>query len=197
MRLMVKIAVTGGIGSGKSYVCRLLEKRGIPVYNCDNAAKRIIASSEKIKSDLIELVGENIYSCKGLNKTVLASFLLKSPYNTRKVNAIIHPAVADDFMASGFNWMECAILFSSGFNKLVDKVICVTSPKEVRIKRIMERDNITREQADEWINFQMPQEEIAALSDYMIINDGNMDLNNQIDLILESLGNYKKYRENI
>lgn len=192
MRLMVKIAVTGGIGSGKSYVCRLLEKRGIPVYNCDNAAKRIIASSEKIKSDLIELVGENIYSCKGLNKTVLASFLLKSSDNTRKVNAIIHPAVADDFIASGFNWMECAILFSSGFNKLVDKVICVTSPKEVRIKRIMERDNITREQADEWINFQMPQEEIAALSDYVIINDGNMDLNNQIDLILASLEKVQK-----
>lgn len=192
MRLMVKIAVTGGIGSGKSYVCRLLEKRDIPVYNCDNAAKRIIASSEKIKSDLIELVGENIYSCKGLNKTVLASFLLKSSDNTRKVNAIIHPAVADDFIASGFNWMECAILFSSGFNKLVDKVICVTSPKEVRIKRIMERDNITREQADEWINFQMPQEEIAALSDYVIINDGNMDLNNQIDLILASLEKVQK-----
>lgn len=192
MRLMVKIAVTGGIGSGKSYVCRLLEKRGIPVYNCDNAAKRIIASSEKIKSDLIELVGENIYSCKGLNKTVLASFLLKSSDNTRKVNAIIHPAVADDFIASGFNWMECAILFSSGFNKLVDKVICVTSPKEVRIKRIMERDNITREQADEWINFQMPQEEIAALSDYVITNDGNMDLNNQIDLILASLEKVQK-----
>lgn len=192
MRLMVKIAVTGGIGSGKSYVCRLLEKRGIPVYNCDNAAKRIIASSEKIKSDLIELVGENIYSCKSLNKTVLASFLLKSSDNTRKVNAIIHPAVADDFIASGFNWMECAILFSSGFNKLVDKVICVTSPKEVRIKRIMERDNITREQADEWINFQMPQEEIAALSDYVIINDGNMDLNNQIDLILASLEKVQK-----
>lgn len=189
---MVKIAVTGGIGSGKSYVCRLLEKRGIPVYNCDNAAKRIIASSEKIKSDLIELVGENIYSCKGLNKTVLASFLLKSSDNTRKVNAIIHPAVADDFIASGFNWMECAILFSSGFNKLVDKVICVTSPKEVRIKRIMERDNITREQADEWINFQMPQEEIAALSDYVITNDGNMDLNNQIDLILASLEKVQK-----
>lgn len=192
MRLMVKIAVTGGIGSGKSYVCRLLEKRGIPVYNCDNAAKRIIASSEKIKSDLIELVGESIYSCKGLNKTVLASFLLKSSDNTRKVNAIIHPAVADDFMASGFNWMECAILFSSGFNKLVDKVICVTSPKEVRIKRIMERDNITREQADEWINLQMPQEEIAALSDYVIINDGNMDLNNQINLILTSLEKVQK-----
>lgn len=186
---MVKIAVTGGIGSGKSYVCHLLEKRGISVYDCDSAAKRIIASSEKIKSELIALAGESLYSCNGLNKAVLTSYLLKNPDNTRKVNNIIHPAVADDFISSGFHWMECAILFSSGFNRLVDKVICVTAPKEVRIKRIMERDNITIERTAEWIKLQMPQEEIAALSDFVIINDGNMDIDSQIDNILASLEN--------
>ncbi len=83
--------------------------------------------------------------------------------------------------------MECAILFSSGFNKLVDKVICVTAPLEVRIDRIMRRDGISRQKAMEWISLQMSQDEIVALSDYEIVNDGIMGLEAQIDSILASL----------
>ena len=185
---MVKVAVTGGIGCGKSYVCKLLGKRDIRVYDCDKAAKRIMASSLKIQDELRKLVGDSVYSDGVLNKAVLAAFLLKSEDNTTAVNKIVHPAVADDFVKSGDKWMECAILFSSGFDKLVDKVICVTAPLEVRVERIIQRDGITREKALEWIDKQQPQEQMVSLSDYEIINDGEADLEEQIDSVLTSLG---------
>ena len=185
---MVKVAVTGGIGCGKSYVCKLLGERDISVYDCDRAAKRIMASSLKIQDELRKLVGDSVYSDGVLNKAVLAAFLLKSEDNTTAVNKIVHPAVADDFVKSGDKWMECAILFSSGFDKLVDKVICVTAPLEVRVERIIQRDGITREKALEWMDKQQPQEQMVSLSDYEIINDGEADLEEQIDSVLTSLG---------
>lgn len=104
-----------------------------------------------------------------------------------KINAIVHPAVADDFIKSGYTWMECAILFTSGFDKLVDKTICVTAPLEVRVKRVMQRDSISMAKACEWIDRQMLQEEMAALSDYVILNDGKSDIDRQISDVLEAL----------
>lgn len=183
----MKIAITGGIGSGKSYVCRLLEKRGFSIYDCDNAAKRIIASSAEIQTKLKSVVGENLYDGKTLNKAVLSQFLLASETNTQKINNIIHPAVVTDFIKSKMCWMECAILFSSGFDKLVDKVICITAPIEVRLERIINRDGISKHKALEWIDKQMPQENVMALSDFVIINDGITNLDNQIDKVLASL----------
>lgn len=185
---MVKVAVTGGIGSGKSYICGLLEKRGIRIYSCDDAAKRLMASSDKIHAGLKALVGDNAYVDGVLNKQVLTSFLLKSSENAEKINSIVHPAVADDFLNSGYLWMECAILFTSGFDKLVDKTICVTAPLDVRIRRIMERDGISRQKACEWINHQMSQEDMASLSDYVIDNDGHGDIDDRISEILDALG---------
>ena len=185
---MMKVAVTGGIGSGKSYVCKLLKERGINVYDCDNAAKRIMASSAKVQSALRRVVGDDVFIEGRLNKKLLAAYLLQSDNNANIINSIVHPEVADDFRNSGYDWMECAILFSSGFNRLVDKVVCVTAPLEVRLDRIVSRDGITREKALEWINKQMPQEEVAGLSDFEIVNDGTANLEIQIDKVLASLG---------
>lgn len=187
---MVKVAVTGGIGSGKSYVCRLIERRGIHVYDCDSAAKRIMASSDEIKAALCRVVGDDVLSEGRIDKAVLASYLLKSEKNAQQINRIVHPAVAEDFISSGYSWMECAILFSSGFDKLVDKVVCVTAPLEVRVDRIIRRDNISRDNALEWIGRQMPQEEVKTLSDYEIVNDGVMDVDIQIDKILASISGF-------
>lgn len=187
---MVKVAVTGGIGSGKSYVCRLIERRGIHVYDCDSAAKRIMASSDEIKVALCRVVGDDVLSEGRIDKAVLASYLLKSEKNAQQINRIVHPAVAEDFISSGYSWMECAILFSSGFDKLVDKVVCVTAPLEVRVDRIIRRDNILRDNALEWIGRQMPQEEVKTLSDYEIVNDGVMDVDIQIDKILASISGF-------
>lgn len=187
---MVKVAVTGGIGSGKSYVCRLIERRGIHVYDCDSAAKRIMASSDEIKVALCRVVGDDVLSEGRIDKAVLASYLLKSEKNAQQINRIVHPAVAEDFISSGYSWMECAILFSSGFDKLVDKVVCVTAPLEVCVDRIIRRDNISRDNALEWIGRQMPQEEVKTLSDYEIVNDGVLDVDIQIDKILASISGF-------
>ena len=105
----------------------------------------------------------------------------------RKRKIIRLPAVADDFKASGLQFMECAILFESGFDKLVDCVVCVSAPIEVRVDRIIARDSITREKAREWINCQMSQEEMEAKSDFVILNDGSKPLEPQIDDALAAL----------
>jgi dephospho-CoA kinase len=173
----MKVGITGGIGSGKSYVCQLLRTRGIEVYDCDQAAKRIIRTSEKVRQQLLQLIGS-------LEKADIARFLLESEANAKKIDAIVHPAVFRDFEESGYQWMESAILYESGANKLVDRVIVVTAPEEVRIQRVMQRDSITREKALQWMQRQWPQSELLRRADYEIINDGHTDLNEQLNKIL-------------
>ena len=185
--IMNKIAITGGIGSGKSFICRSLEKRGCLIYDCDSAAKRLMTSSCEIQLKLKSVVGEDVFVNGVLNKAAMAKFLLEGEQNAQKVNGIVHPAVAEDFIRSGLSWMECAILFSSGFDKLVDKVVCVTAPLEIRMARIISRDGISGDKALEWINKQMPQEEVAELSDFVIENDGRKNIEVQIDQMLASL----------
>lgn len=186
----MKIAITGGIGSGKSYVCRELQKRcSITVYDCDASAKRIMRTNEHVRQQLIELVGQGVYVGDILQKPVLAQFLLESEENKQAVNDIVHPAVAQDFEQSDEEWLESAILFDSNFVSRThfDKVVCVTAPEEVRIARIMERDHISREKALDWINAQLPQEEVRKKSDFEIINDGKHDLTAQIEEMIKTL----------
>lgn len=184
----MKVAVTGGIGSGKSHVCRLLEGRGVSVYDCDSAAKRLMRTSPQIRRRLTEAMGPGAYEADGrLNKAAVARFLLASQANAKVVDGIVHPAVADDFLASGCQWMECAILYESGFDRLVDRVVAVTAPREVRIGRVMRRDGISRGKAEEWMAKQLPQEEVAARADFTIVNDGGDGLEGQIDRLLETL----------
>jgi dephospho-CoA kinase len=184
----MKIAITGGIGSGKSYVCRLLEQRGISIYDCDSAAKRLMHTSEPLRQQLTELIGPDTYDNEGrLNKAVVAQFLLQSEENAKAIDNIVHPAVAHDFQNSGYQWMECAILFESGFEQLVDRIIVVTAPEEVRINRIMHRDGINSEKAQEWSNRQWSQEKVRQRADFEIVNDGKQDLNQKINDIILSL----------
>ena len=183
----MKVAITGGIGSGKSYVCRLLEQHDICIYDCDSAAKRLMRTSETLRQQLTRLIGPDTYDAEGrLNKAIVAQFLLKSEENARAIDGIVHPAVANDFEQSGYQWMECAILYESGFDRLVDRVIVVTAPEAIRIERIMQRDGITREKALEWIHRQWPQEKVRQLADYEIVNDGYTDLEQQIERIINS-----------
>lgn len=189
----MRIALTGGIGTGKSFVANMLCRRGIEVYDCDAAAKRIMVTSTKVKAGLKTLIGAEAYRNDGsLNKAVVAQFLLASEGNAAALNAIVHPAVAADFMDSNYLWMECAILYESGFDKLVDKVIAVTAPVEVRLERVMTRDGLSREAAKAWIDKQLPQDTVAERADWMIINDGVADVNQQIDDILQQIHNINK-----
>lgn len=183
----MRIGITGGIGSGKSYVCRMLELRGIRVYDCDSAAKRLIRTSAHIRERLTALVGADAYIDGQLNKEAIATFLLRSDNNQRAINAIVHPAVADDYMQSQMQWMECAILYESGFDRLVDRVIAVTAPTEVRIERITQRDHISPDKAQEWMQRQWPQDRVAASADYVIVNDGQADIGAQLDHIIRQI----------
>ena len=183
------IAITGGIGSGKSYVCQLLEKHGIKVYDCDAAAKRLMRTSATLRQQLRQLVGPQVYRGCILQKRVLAEFLLASEANKQAVNEIVHPAVARDFIESDYQWLESAILFDSGFHRRVpfSFVVCVSAPEDVRVQRIMARDGISEAKALEWIHRQMPQEQVEGMSNFVIVNDGVAQLEPQVAKLLESL----------
>lgn len=181
----MKIGITGGIGSGKSYVCNLLQQQGYAVYDCDSAAKRLINTSPEIRQELTKLIGPNTYLDDGrLNKGAVAEFLLASEDNAHAIDHIVHPAVFDDFVKSGMEWMESAIIFESGIYRLVDRVIVVTAPEEVCIQRVMQRDGISREKVKEWMGRQLPQEVVRLLANFEIVNDGQTDLNKQLNNII-------------
>ena len=184
----LKTGIAGGIGSGKSYVCKLLAQRGIEVYDCDAAAKRLIRTSPDIRQQLTELIGPETYQeDRSLNKAVVARFLLESETNAKAIDAIVHPAVFRDFEESGSLWMESAIMFESGAYQYVDRVVVVTAPEEVRIQRVMQRDGISRKKVLEWLQRQWPQDEVRRRADYEIVNDGQADLPTQIERLLVSL----------
>ena len=176
----MKTGIAGGIGSGKSYVCKRLALHGIEVYDCDAAAKRLMRTSPTLQADIKALVGS-------LEKAAISRFLLASEANQQAINDIIHPAVFRDFEESGMEWMESAIMYESGIYRLVDRVVVVTAPEEVRIRRIMQRDGITRENAQQWIGRQWPQEAVRARADYEIVNDGIADIDSQIDQLLKTI----------
>ncbi len=189
----MKIGITGGIGSGKSYVCRLLEQRGYTVYDCDSAAKRLIRSSPYICRRLTALIGPHTYLADGsLNKNAVAEYLLASEDHAKDIDRIVHPAVFRDFIESGMEWMESAIIYESGIHRLVDRVIVVTAPEELRIQRVMARDEISREKVLEWMSRQLPQEEVRKRADFEIVNDGQTDLNLQLDKILKEISDNKQ-----
>ena len=142
-----------------------------------------------LKADLKRLIGKEVYVSGVLQKQILAQFLLINDTNKRAVNNLIHPAVAIDFEQSGLQWLESAIFFDSGFDRRVhvDKVVCVTAPLEVRIQRVMQRDGLTREKTLEWIDRQLPQEDILQRSDYEIVNDGKRNIDEQTNELLTKL----------
>lgn len=193
---MVKIGITGGIGSGKSYVSRLLtEHYGIPVYNTDSEAKRLMLSDEGIRRRLTALLGKEVYKSDGtLNKPLLANYLFADSCHAGQINAIVHPQVKADFLKwAGLQTgceivaLESAILFESGFDNIVDKVVMVYAPVELRIRRVMLRDSTTEEKIRQRIVAQMDDKAKQDRSDFIIFNDGSRPLNLQLDDLQETL----------
>ena len=185
----MKIGIAGGIGSGKSYIARRLAGQGIEVYDCDAAAKQLMRTSPELRRQLTDLIGSDTYLADQLNKAAVSRFLLASEENAQAVNAIVHPAVFADFLQSGLQWLESAIMYESGADHYVDRVIVVTAPEEIRLQRIVQRDGITHKQAMEWISRQWPQDEVRRRADYEIVNDGQADIDKQLNIILEQLCN--------
>lgn len=191
---MIKFAITGGIGSGKSYVSSLLEERGIPIYNADLESKRLTVQDEGIRKELVALLGDDIYQGATLNKPLLASYLFANSDNAVKVNSIIHPRVKDDFR----RWvesqkdvplvgLESAILYESGFDDVADQVVMVYAPEAVRLQRAMKRDNATEEQVRARMSAQMDDEEKRSKADFVLMNDGIMPLEVQLDDLVRFL----------
>lgn len=192
--MVIKIGITGGIGSGKSVVSKLLRAMSIPVYLSDDEAKRLTATDETIRKELTALLGDELYQGDVLNKSLLAGYLFASPENAARVNAIIHPVVKQDFRrwckenASSFILaMESAILIEAGFAPEVDAVVMVYAPKEVRIRRAMKRDGASRKQIEQRIQNQMDDEAKRAKADYTIINDDKTPLIPQVFRLLFSV----------
>ncbi len=185
---MRHIAITGGIGSGKSFVCTKLKDHGISVYDCDSAAKRLWATDTDLRQQLKEIVGDDVYINNVLQKRVLAQYLLKSDDNKLTIDNLIHPAIARDFLRSGHGWLESAILFDSGFYKRVnfDFKVCVSAPLETRVERVMRRDGISQAKAMEWIGRQWSQDKVESLCDFVIVNDGKQDLDSQIKQLIDA-----------
>lgn len=194
----IKIGVTGGIGSGKSHVCRLLEEMGYPVFYCDDEAKRIIRGDAEVKAALRQIVGEEVYAPDGtLAKPVLAAHLCKGREAAAQVDAVVHPRVAQAFAAfaeryAGVVFMECALLFEARFDRFVDCSLLVSAPLDVRLQRVMRRDNISEACALKWIGLQMPEEEKARRADYVLPNAGGEDTRQLLEEFLEKITTVRK-----
>lgn len=181
---MKKIGITGGIGSGKSYLCSRLAALGIPVYNCDDEAKRLMHTDLTLRRQLTELIGPDTYNADGtLNKPVVADFLFSSTDNAKRINAVVHPRVLADFntwadsqpQTSTTVVMESAILFESGFDKSVDLTVAVYAPETIRLARAMRRDAASEEQIRRRMANQMNDEEKRRLADFVFYNDNEQD----------------------
>lgn len=195
---IIKIGITGGIGSGKSYISELMRKKGIPVFDFDSEAKSLMIRDHKIISSLKALLGEDAYINGEINKPLMISYIFSSPENTEKINSIVHPRVKEEFISwseeknnEGYNIVaiESAILFESGFDSIVDKIVTVHAPLETRISRVIKRDNTTREKILDRIKSQIDESLKLEKSDFIIENDGEKSPEAQIDAIISLLSN--------
>ena len=193
---MIKLGVTGGIGSGKSVVCEVLRLHDIPVYDADLEAKRLNDTSPVIREKLIEAFGAELYKNDKLDRKKLAQLIFNDEKNLHRVNSIIHPELAkhfekwtDERIEHPIAAIDAAVLFEAGFQQFVDKTITVFSPVETRIERVVKRDNLTREHILSRINSQMSDEEKIRLSDFVIINDNKHSILEQVSTILKTISN--------
>ncbi|MCF8370638.1 MAG: dephospho-CoA kinase [Bacteroidales bacterium] len=178
---MIKVGITGGIGSGKSLVCEIFKCLGVPVFNSDMESKNLLSTNEGVKKGLIHSFGAQIYSSNGeIDKAVFASIIFSDEDNLRLANSIIHPAVASRFHdwceeqeRSKYVLKEAAILFESGAYKQLDLVIAILAHEAIRIERIKKRDNSSEIEIRKRIDKQWPDEKINSMADFVIQNSGN------------------------
>ena len=183
---MIKVGITGGIGSGKSVVSDVIRLLGYPVYNSDIRAKELSDTNPIIRQSLVALFGPAIYTDNHLNRPLLESHLFQDSAQRKAVNAIIHPVVFADFnkwcamQHTALVFAESAILVESGFSALMDKMIVVDAPHKLRLQRVVERDVVTMEQAQKRMEAQMDSVDLCKRADYVIYNDNEHLLISQI-----------------
>ena len=174
---MLKIGLTGGLGSGKSTVAHIFEVLGIPVYYADAASKRLMNDDEKVKADVQNAFGKNVYSEGKLNRKYLSEIVFNDKKKLAILNSIVHPATlrnAEEWFnkqTTPYAIKEAALIFESGSNKFLDFVIGVKAPLSLRLQRAMDRDNITSVEAMARIEKQMDEETKLSLCDFIIENN--------------------------
>ena len=174
---MLRVGITGGIGSGKSTVSKIFEVLGIPVYYADEASKRLMNENEALKEKLKSIFGDGTYIDGQLNRSYLSAIVFNDPLKLALLNSIVHPATikdAEDWMkkqTAPYAIKEAALVFESGSQEHLDKVIGVYAPAAVRILRVMQRDKVTREEVQSRMNKQIDEDMKMRLCDYVITNN--------------------------
>ncbi|WP_316932430.1 dephospho-CoA kinase [Cellulophaga baltica] len=182
------VGLTGGIGSGKTTVAKMFHALGVPVYNSDIEAKKLMVTSEVLKVKIKELLGTESYIDHKLNRTYIADKIFTDPDLLAQLNAIVHPAVRQHFMSwvaqqkAAYIIQETAIIFENDTQNKFDKIILVTAPEKIRIERVTSRDAISTDKVKERIENQWPDQKKAALSDYVI---NNLELDKTTVLVAE------------
>ncbi len=186
---MLKIGITGGIGSGKSTLCKLFEAHDIAVYYSDIEAKRLMTEDQSIRQAIIDQFGEECYEDDVLNRPHLASKVFGDDERLKALNSIVHPKVREEFVKwcanqeGNYVLLESAILFDSGFDSMVDVKVAVLAPQSLRIERITLRDGLTSEQIKSRIEAQMSDDELARLADYCVVNISEDDLSDALNML--------------
>jgi dephospho-CoA kinase len=193
---MIKVGVTGGIGSGKTHICKLLELMNFSVYYSDTEGKKIQNVNAQVRAQLIDLFSEECYTEDGLNRKFLAQIIFSDPTAKKQVEEIMHPTVAKDFASwctkketqgERIVFIESAILYESGFDSLVDKVIMVYADEDVRIERSMKRDGADRAAIEERIKNQSSDNDKRLKADFILHNNPDNNVNKQILEIIKKL----------
>ena len=175
--MVLKIGLTGGIGSGKSTAAQLFEVLGIPVYYADVEAKRLMNEDAELRSSISKIFGKQAYSNHILNRKFISSIVFSDPVKLKELNAIVHPATKKDSeswmhrQATPYAIHEAALIFEANVSDRLDYVIGISSPQELRIKRTMERDNVSREEVLQRMNQQLDEELKMSKCDFVLIND--------------------------
>lgn len=186
---MIKVGLTGGIGSGKSYVCRVFSELGVAVYDTDSRAKELMVANESIVSAVIAAFGPDSYQDGVLNRGYLASIVFGDSDKLALLNDIVHPVVREDFLRwadmqySKYVIVECAILFETGLDRLVDKIIEVTAPLAVRMERVCRRDGVS----EEAVMARMRAQKVVPRRDYSVTTDGSIPVLDQVIKIDEEI----------
>lgn len=189
-----KIAIIGGIGSGKSVVSRLFRLMNIPVYDCDSEAKRLMNTSAALRSELIKAIDERVYQADGvIDRAYLASFMFGNAQHIALVNSIVHPAVRADFKQWAANSqasivaVETAILFESGLDADVDSIVLVSAPIETRISRAILRDHSNEQAIRQRMKSQMSDAELMTRANHLIQNDDTTSLIVQVEQVIQKI----------
>ncbi len=175
--MTITVGITGGIGSGKSTVCEIFKILGAPVFEADKVARNLMNENSVIRQNLVEWFGNEIYSGNLLNRKLLAEHIFNDNSLLNKVNSLVHPIVREEFekwknsQNTVYSVYEAAILFESGFYKLMDFTVLITAPEQIRINRVMKRDNLSPDQVLARIKNQWSDEEKRKLATVVIIND--------------------------